>query len=180
MRDVDGRPDGVDGTGPVDPRFAVPLATNVVVRQRLHAQLTANRAPSCVLLTAPAGWGKTLLASSWLHVGATDTVAAWISLGPAEDDLRGFWASVAAALIPVVGDGAAAALRNAVTDELEQVPGKVASALAADGPRDLVLVLDNLHEITGWACTRACFGWFSGHRGVCASSSRPAGTRHGR
>jgi LuxR family maltose regulon positive regulatory protein len=149
MRDGDGRPDVVDGTGPVDPRFAVPLATNVVARPRLHAQLTADRAPSCVLITAPAGWGKTLLASSWLHVGAIDTVAAWISLGPAEDDLRGFWASVAAALIPVVGDGAAAALRNAVTDELEQVPGKVASALVADGPRDLVLVLDNLHEITG-------------------------------
>ena len=149
MRDGDETPDVVDVTGSVDTRFAVPLATNVVVRPRLHAELTADLAPSCVLITAPAGWGKTLLASSWLHVGATDTVAAWITLGPAEDDLRGFWASVAAALIPLVGDGARAALRNAVTDDLEQAPGNVASALAAHGPPDLVLVLDNLHEITG-------------------------------
>jgi LuxR family transcriptional regulator, maltose regulon positive regulatory protein len=151
MKDGDGRPDGVDGTRPVDPRFAVPLATNVVLRPRLHAQLTADLAPPCVLITAPAGWGKTLLASSWLHGGATDTVAAWISLGPAEDDLRGFWVSVTAALIPVVGDSAAAALRSAVTDDLEQVPGNVAAALTTHGPRDLVLVLDNLHEVTGLA-----------------------------
>ncbi len=124
------------------------MATNVVVRPGLHARLTADPA-SCVLIAAPAGWGKTLLASSWLGTRAIDSVAAWISLGPAEDDLRGFWASVAAAMVPVVGDRAAAVLKAVADDDLEQVPGKVAAALAADGPPDLVLVLDNLHEITG-------------------------------
>jgi LuxR family transcriptional regulator, maltose regulon positive regulatory protein len=146
MRDGDERPDASDGPGYVDPRFAVPLATNVVVRPRLHAQLTADPA-SCVLIAAPAGWGKTLLASSWLGTRATDTVAAWISIGPAEDDLRGFWTSVARALIPVVGDRAAAVLNAVADDDLEQVPGKVATALAADGA-PVVLVLDNLHEVT--------------------------------
>jgi hypothetical protein len=57
-----------------------------------------------------------------------------------------------------------------VSDDLEQVPGKIAAALAADGPPDLVLVLDNLHEITGlavheslWTTTRpvACCGLIS-------------------
>jgi LuxR family maltose regulon positive regulatory protein len=119
----------------------------VVVRPRLLAQLTTAPA-GCVLIAAPAGWGKTLLASSWLTEGATDSVVAWISLSPIDDDLRGFWTSVAAALIPKVGDLAAAALRNAVMDDdLEQVPGKVAAALAADGA-PIVLVLDNLHEVT--------------------------------
>ena len=149
-RDGDGRLDAFDSPGSVDSRFAVPLATNVVVRPRLLDQLTTAPA-SCVLIAAPAGWGKTLLASSWLAEGATDNDAAWISLSPTDDDLRGFWTSVAAALIPRVGDRAAAALRNAVADdELEQVPGKVAAALAADGA-PLVLVLDNLHEVTGLA-----------------------------
>jgi ATP/maltotriose-dependent transcriptional regulator MalT len=106
MSDGDEHLDAFDG-GYVDPRFAVPRATNVVVRSRLHAQLTADPA-SCVLIAAPAGWGKTLLASSWLGTRATGCVAAWISLGPAEDDLRGYWTSVAVALIPVVGDRAAA------------------------------------------------------------------------
>jgi LuxR family maltose regulon positive regulatory protein len=149
MRAGDGRLDAFHSPGSVDHRFAVPLVTNVVVRPRLLDQLTTAPA-SCVLIAAAAGWGKTLLASSWLAEGATDSVAAWISLSPTDDDLRGFWTSVAAALIPRVGDRAAAALRNAVADDLEQVPGKVAAALAADGA-PLVLVLDNLHEVTGLA-----------------------------
>jgi LuxR family maltose regulon positive regulatory protein len=149
MRDGDGRPDAFDGPGYVDPRFAVPLATNVVVRPRLHAQLTADPA-TCVLIAAPAGWGKTVLASSWLGTSATDSVAAWISLGPAQDDLRGFWTSVAAALIPVVGDRAGAVLNAVVDDDLEQVPGKIAAALAVDGTA-VVLILDNLHEVTALA-----------------------------
>jgi LuxR family transcriptional regulator, maltose regulon positive regulatory protein len=48
----------------MDHRFAVPLATNVVVRPRLHARLGEGLAAPCVLIAAPAGWGKTLLASS--------------------------------------------------------------------------------------------------------------------
>jgi LuxR family maltose regulon positive regulatory protein len=146
MRDGDGRPDASDGHGYIDPRFAVPLATNVVVRPRLHAQLAADSA-SCILIAAPAGWGKTLLASSWLGTRAADSGAAWISLGPPEDDLRGFWTSVATALIPVAGDRAAAVLDAAGDDDLEQVPGKLAAALAADSA-PVVLVLDNLHEVT--------------------------------
>jgi LuxR family maltose regulon positive regulatory protein len=151
MSDGDGRPSALDGTGSVEPRFAVPLATNVVVRPRLHAQLTSGLAAPCVLIAAPAGWGKTLLASSWLGAGGAQCAAAWISLGPTEDDLRGFWTSVADALIPVVGDRAAGGLRKAVAaDDLEQVPGQFAAALAADAT-PVVLVLDNLHEVTGLA-----------------------------
>ena len=79
----------------------------------------------------------------------TECAAAWISLRAADDDLRVFWTSVADALIPVVGDRAAGALRKAVAgDDLEQAPGQFAAALAADGT-PVVLVLDNLHEVTG-------------------------------
>ena len=38
-------------------------------------------------------------------------------------------------------------------DDLEQVPGKLAAALAADGA-PVVLVLDNLHEVTELAPTK--------------------------
>ena len=78
----------------------------------------------------------------------------------------------------MIGD--AAALRNAVTDELEQVPGKVASALVADGPRDLVLVLDNLHEITGLAVHESLLRLVQRPPRGLRLSSRPAGTRRGR
>ena len=88
----------------MDHRFAVPLAANVVVRPRLHARLGEGLAAPCVLIAAPAGWGKTLLASSWLGTGGAQGAAVWVSLGPTEDDLHAFWATVAEALLPAVGD----------------------------------------------------------------------------
>ena len=65
--------------------------------------------------------------------------------------MRALWTAVATALAPVVGDRAAADLRRVVTDDdVEQLPGQVAAVLAADGT-PVVLVLDNLHEVTSLA-----------------------------
>ena len=130
----------------------MPLATHLVSRPRLHARLTAGLQSCCMLIAAPAGWGKTLLAGSWLaEGGAAGRAAAWISLGPAEDDVRALWTAVATAIAPVVGEQAAADLRRVVTDDnLETVPGQVA-AILADDATPVVLVLDNLHELTSLA-----------------------------
>ena len=135
-----------------DVKFAVPLATHLVSRPRLHARLTAGLQSCCTLIAAPAGWGKTLLAGSWLaEGGAAGRAAAWVSLGPAEDDVRALWTAVATAIAPVVGERAAADLRHVVTDDdVENVPGQIAAVLADDGT-PVVLVLDNLHEITSLA-----------------------------
>jgi LuxR family transcriptional regulator, maltose regulon positive regulatory protein len=91
-----------------------------------------------------------LLASSWLAERAGQA-AAWISLDAAEDDLRTFWTPVADALVPAVDDRTGDQLRNAAAaDDLEQTPGQFAAALAVD-ETPLVLVLDNLHEVTALA-----------------------------
>ena len=150
MRDGGGRA-ATAGAADSDVKFAVPLAAHLVSRPRLHALLTAGVQSSCTLIAAPAGWGKTLLASSWLAAGEAGRAAAWVSLGPLEDDLRALWTAIATAIIPVVGDRAAADLRHVVTDEdVENIPGQVAAILAGDGT-PVVLVLDNLHEITSLA-----------------------------
>ena len=148
MRDDTGPESAVDGRRPLDNRFAVPLATHVVPRARLHARLAAGLGSTCVVIAAPAGWGKTLLASSWLAEDGAGHAVGWISLGTTEDDLRAFWTAVATALGPAVGARAAADLHKAVSgDDLEQVPGHVVAALAAN-ETPVVLVLDNLHELT--------------------------------
>jgi LuxR family transcriptional regulator, maltose regulon positive regulatory protein len=83
--------------------------------------------------------------------GGAGRAAAWVSLGPAEDDVRALWTAVATAIAPVVGQRAAADLRRVVTDDnVETLPGRIAAVLAADG-MPVVLVLDNLHEITSLA-----------------------------
>ena len=150
MRSSGGPAATADAADP-DVKFAVPLATHLVPRPRLHARLTAGLQSSCTLIAAPAGWGKTLLAGSWLAEGGAGRAAAWVSLGPAEDDVRALWTAVATAIIPVVGDRAAADLRRVVTDDdVETVPGRIAAVLADDAT-PIVLVLDNLHEITSLA-----------------------------
>ena len=153
MRNGGGRAATADGgAADWDVKFAVPLATHLVSRPRLHARLTAGLQSCCTLIAAPAGWGKTLLAGSWLaEGGAADRAAAWVSLGPSEDDVRALWTAIATAIIPVIGERAAADLRHVVTDDdLETVPGQIAAVLADDAT-PVVLVLDNLHEITSLA-----------------------------
>jgi hypothetical protein len=71
-----------------------PLPGGLVVRSRLHDLLdTGTRGPLTVLV-APAGWGKTVLLSSW----ATDRGRiGWLALEP--DDTGGrFWRYLHAAL----------------------------------------------------------------------------------
>jgi LuxR family transcriptional regulator, maltose regulon positive regulatory protein len=136
------------GAGLLDAKFAIPMVTHLVPRPRLHSRLTGGLENSCTLIAAPAGWGKTLLAGSWLAEAGAGRAAAWISLGPAEDDVRAFWTAVATAVAPIVGDRAASALqRIVVEDDVERLPGQFAALLAEDGA-PVVLVLDNLHEIT--------------------------------
>ena len=62
----DGGRGATAGAADWDVKFAVPLATHLVSRPRLHARLTAGLQSCCTLIAAPAGWGKTLLAGSWL------------------------------------------------------------------------------------------------------------------
>jgi len=148
------RNSGGDPTAAADPsdvKFAVPLATHLVSRPRLHARLTAGLQSSCTLIAAPAGWGKTLLVGSWLAKGRAGgeagRAAAWVSLGPSEDDVRALWTAVATAIAPVLGNRVAADLRRVVTDDnVETLPGQIAAVLAADAT-PVVLVLDNLHEL---------------------------------
>jgi LuxR family transcriptional regulator, maltose regulon positive regulatory protein len=162
-----------------DVKFAVPLATHVVSRPRLHARLTADLQSCCTLIAAPAGWGKTLLAGSWLAEGGADRAAAWVSLGPADDDVRALWTAVATAIAPVIGERAAADLRQVVTDDdVENMPGRVAAALADDGT-PIVLVLDNLHEITSLAVHESLLRLVGRPREGCGSWPRHDGIRRG-
>jgi LuxR family transcriptional regulator, maltose regulon positive regulatory protein len=134
-----------EAPGPdVPAKFAVPVATHVVPRPRLHARLDAGIADGVVLVAAGPGWGKSLLVGSWAAAGAGGRGVAWVSLDAGDDEPRAFWRTVTKALARVAGDRAAPALARLISTAAE-LPGDLVRAL--DGTDPLVVVLDNLHEV---------------------------------
>jgi LuxR family transcriptional regulator, maltose regulon positive regulatory protein len=127
---------------------------DVVVRQRLLDRLTAVDSASLILISAPAGSGKTTLVADWLR--QTSRSAGWMSLDPADDDPHTFLEYLIEAvqpLAPGAGDRARALLRSTPPPE----PAVVARSLLADlvtrssdGSIDHagVLVLDDYHVVT--------------------------------
>jgi LuxR family maltose regulon positive regulatory protein len=129
--------------------YARPVAANVVERPRLHALLDRARDAPATILTAPAGWGKTLLAGSWVAERPDGSAVVWVTLGPGDDDPRTFWARLARAVGSTAGPttaGALAALAGPGSVPSE-IPGLFARALGR-AARPVVLVLDDLHEVT--------------------------------
>ena len=130
-------------------RIAVPwLRSGNITRQRLLDRLDEASPGDVVLVSAPAGWGKTALLVDWLRTDPVHTV--WVSLSPIDDSARGFWAILLGALrgCPVVAVG------NPLQDlALPADPSADPDFLAAvaDGlhaaPEPLTVVLDNTEEL---------------------------------
>ena len=76
------------------------LRTQLVARKRLWTQLDAGREGRLCLIAAPAGFGKTTLAASW--IGEINGAKAWLTLDERDNDpvsfLRYFVASLQRAL----------------------------------------------------------------------------------
>ena len=129
-------------------KHGVPIATSVVARPRLFAQLDDGVEAAVTVVAAAAGWGKTLLASSWL-AGAEGRSQAWVHLDAKDNDPFACWHAMAKALIPAVGPEAAAALRGiaAGATRADDPPAALAAAAGLAG-KPVVLVLDNLQEVS--------------------------------
>jgi LuxR family transcriptional regulator, maltose regulon positive regulatory protein len=127
--------------------FVPAPGTGVVPRARLLDELRIGPRTRLVLVSAPAGFGKTTLVSSW--VGSSDDArTAWLSLDPADDDPRTFWAYVAAAVSRARPES-----EPSLADWPE--PGRPVSErdltpllnLLAGVPAGLALVLDDYHVV---------------------------------
>lgn len=120
-----------------------------VPRQRLTALLEASRA-QVMLVTAPAGYGKTSLVCEWL---ASRGDVAWYRATTASADLAAFSVGIAgamAALVPGAGDRLRTHLR--VAETAEQAARPLAELLAEDlagWPDGALLAIDDYHLVAG-------------------------------
>ena len=125
----------------------------LVPRPRLSERLDRGIASKLMLVSAPAGFGKTTLLTEWLAAGpatsADERLVAWLSLDRGDNDPASFWTYVIAALRTVasgVGESALALLQAPRSPPVETVLTALLNDLGAT-PGDIVLVLDDYHVV---------------------------------
>jgi LuxR family maltose regulon positive regulatory protein len=79
---------------------APPSRKDIVERPELLASLRGSAHAPVVLISAPAGYGKTTLLSLWRE--SDERPFAWVSLEPGDNDPVSLVASVLAALDPIL------------------------------------------------------------------------------
>lgn len=147
------------------------LPAALVVRERLLKGLDTALEHRLTLVSASAGWGKTILLSAWIAArtegrelrtgsvesslsprpSALSTRVAWVSLDALDNDLTRFWIALIAALrgrVPAVGSLALAMLQSPDRPPLPVILTILLNDLASGTElTPMVLILDDYHVI---------------------------------
>ncbi len=135
--------------------YIPPVRPGAIVRLRLTEKLLSGitSSGSFIILSGPAGFGKTTLLSEFAaqvqQMCEPQISVAWLSLDEGDNDLNRFWACLIHACQSVLGDVGESALTILRTPQplpAETIPTLLINDLAG---RDLslVLVLDDFHTI---------------------------------
>jgi LuxR family maltose regulon positive regulatory protein len=131
----------------------------VVPRPHLIERLDEGLGQGCrlVLVSAPAGYGKTTLLSSWIAQREPRMHVAWVSLDVDDNDPARFWAYVTAALQTVgadLGESTPAVFQSPDPPPIESALTGLLNRIV-EVPDPVVLVLDDYHAISEVAIHRS-------------------------
>ena len=141
--------------------FIPPTRTQLVTRPRLMEQLDAGLNYKLTLISAPAGFGKTTLVSSWIHElkqvdhNADKVKVCWISLDERDNDPIIFWQYIVAAfqtISPTIGEVVKSMLDSMSAFATEVVITMLINEIVDQHPGTLqsqptILILDDYHLI---------------------------------
>ncbi len=133
-------------------KFYVPISPGTLIRRpRLSALLDECLKYPLTLVSAPTGFGKTTLLSTWTQsLPATQAQVAWLSLDEEENDPQLFWTYILSALDQQQPERFTPLFKSLQSS----VPPLLMSVLAAliesvqECAQPLVLILDDYHVIT--------------------------------
>jgi LuxR family maltose regulon positive regulatory protein len=135
--------------------YMPPLRPEVVTRPRLLEQLNEGLHSNLILISAPAGFGKTTLVSQWLAL--IERPAAWLSLDKGENDPARFLTYLVAALqaiAPNIGEGVSGVLQSPQPPPPEAILTTLLNDLTSIKDQ-FVLVLDDYHVLDAKAVDQA-------------------------
>jgi LuxR family maltose regulon positive regulatory protein len=121
--------------------------SNLVSRPHLTGRLEAGSLRKLTLISAPAGFGKTILVCEWIT--AYKKPVAWFSLDEEDNDPVRFWAYFITALRtlqPVIGEAALDVLGDAQPAPIENILTALINEISSY-THDFFLVLDDYHLI---------------------------------
>src|SRR5438105_464871 len=135
--------------------YMPPLRPEVVSRPRLLERLNEGLRRHLVLISAPAGFGKTTLVSQWLAL--IERPAAWLSLDEGDNDPARFLTYLVAALQTIaahVGEGVLGVLQSPQLPPTEAILTTLLNDLTSISDQ-FVLVFDDYHVIDAKAIDQA-------------------------
>lgn len=141
------------------------VTRNLVVRPRLLAQLDAGLEGAITLVTAPAGFGKTTLVSSWLGDSKEDSgialPATWLSLDEGDSDRDVFLQYFIASLREIFIEACSQTIQ--LLNTRQRPPPRVLLDTLSNEidalPTRFVMVMDDLHAPHGQALFEILNEW---------------------
>jgi LuxR family transcriptional regulator, maltose regulon positive regulatory protein len=127
----------------------------LVARPRLIKQLKDNLYRKLSLISAPAGFGKTTLASEW--VAQCQQPVAWVSLDQEDSDPGCFLSYLISALqsvVPDIGKNILGMLETTPTPPIQPLLTMLINEITAI-PEDFILILDDYHLVEAPAVDQA-------------------------
>ncbi|GHO42091.1 LuxR C-terminal-related transcriptional regulator [Ktedonospora formicarum] len=127
--------------------YIPPLRPNIVLRPRLIERLNEGLHRKLILISAPAGFGKSTLLSEWIE--GLERPVAWLSLGEEDNDPTRFLAYLIAALQTIaanIGEGVLGLLQSPQPPPNEAILTALLNEITTI-PNHFVLVLDDYHAI---------------------------------
>ena len=127
--------------------YVPPARSKIVLRRRLFERLNTGLHHKLILISAPAGFGKTTLVSEW--IASSDRPAAWLSIDEEDSDPTRFLTYLISAL-QTIKTGLAAdvllALQTSQPPPVESILTTLLNEISTIAD-DFVLVLDDYHLI---------------------------------
>ncbi len=133
-------------------KFFVPMTSGTLIsRPRLHTLLDESLTYPLTLVSAPAGFGKTMLLSCWAQsLPASHPLIAWVSLDEEDNDPRLFWTYALSALDQQQPERFTPLFKYLQSPEAPPLISVLNALcnLVLDSTQHFVLILDDYHLIT--------------------------------